>query len=244
MFSLKVQTRVGQVWSCRIAARRSPRTAKSADYGEEKKNTARKKKENVPFRLSSPERRARSEACGGGQAGREDAASPEPWGRRRGCVGSCCPALTGSGSCSRRASGRRQPGGLSLHPLLLVALLGLHGAGGGKIPAQRVRGDSCRKPVGGHGDLESLLRLWEGSCSPSRTDEAFCPNPAAPTSVQHLHGAAFLHLHHLQSRSGTATPAPRSMGMWWQMSPTTPLRDRGCGTTQSPSAPPAAPHSP
>lgn len=142
LFSLKVQTRVGQVSSRRIAARRSPRTAKSADYGEEKKIQQGKKKENMPFQLSSPERRARSEACGGGQAGREDAASPEPWGRRRGCVGSCCPALTGSGSCSRRASGRRQPGGLSLHPLLLGALLGPHGAGGGKIPAQRVQGDS------------------------------------------------------------------------------------------------------
>lgn len=69
-----------------------------------------------------------------------------------------------------------------------------------------------RKPVSGHGDLESLLRLWGGSCSPSRTDEAFCPDPAAPTSVQHLHGAAFLHLHHLQSRSGTVTPAPRAHG--------------------------------
>lgn len=156
-------------------------------------------------------------------------------------MGSCCPALTGSRSCSCRASGRRQPGGLSLHPLLLVALLGPHGAGGGKIPAQRVQGDSqetCWWPQGLGVPVEAVGRLLQpkqdrrGILPRSRcTNICSAPprcsvSPPPPPAIQVRY-----------SDTG-------STGTWWQMSPTSPRRDRGCGTTRSPSAPPAAPHSP
>nr|XP_038033795.1 uncharacterized protein LOC119716710 [Anas platyrhynchos] len=171
-----------------------------------------KKKENMPFRLSSPETRARSEACGGGQAGREDAASPEPVGQKERLRGELLPGPHGEQELLLQGLGAEAAWRSSAS--ILCSWWHSWGRMGQEVAKSLPKGSRAtrRKPVGGHRDLESLLRLWGGSCSPSRTDEAFCPDPAAPTSVQHLHGAAFLHLHHLQSRSGTVTPAPRAHG--------------------------------
>lgn len=212
MFSLKVQTRVGQVSSRRIAARRSPRTAKSADYGEEKKKYSKeKKKKTCLFGFPAPKRGHGRRPVGEARLGGRTRHPQSHGAEGEAAWGAAARPSRGAGAAP---AGPRGGGSPEASASILCSWWHSWGRMGQEVAKSLPKGSRAtrRKPVGGHRDLESLLRLWGGSCSPSRTDEAFCPDPAAPTSVQHLHGAAFLHLHHLQSRSGTVTPAPRAHG--------------------------------